>query len=434
MKKTITIFTFLVILTGLFSSSAIAQKSAWLQQVIIGNGGRFEFNPPYQDYVTMQKYDPSNHATSVFNTIYTQSVQDILIQDKYAYVLAQDSVIMYDLDTYQRLYAVADSGLSRVGYYNGKLIITKQWPVTRFFVEILDATNLAVLARVDGLTEDCGGVIVDKDSCYVAVNAGYLGMEGKMAVINASTWTLVRTINFGPDAIGINDLYSYGGNVYAINRTPDGAADTGSITVYNEYSLQHVNKVFPLKVGRGLGMKDNLLYLKFNEGVGSFNMDTKLIADTSIIADPGSPFHIVITSGAVDYLNNVFYLNIGNQTSFGIDVVASLAGDSLYSFNTGLSADAIALDIRTPVGVNDNTNEKELSLYPNPVNEILNIRSTAAVKMIQVFDLTGKIVREESFSSVSGTIRINCSGLQQGLYFISVTTDQGKESRKFVKR
>ena len=103
-------------LVALLPLLTIAQKVEWVEQVIVGNGNKFEATPPYIDYVTVQTYDPSNGSTSVFDVIKTQSVQDVLIANQKIYVAAQDSIIMYDANTLLRLAAVADSGLSACTY------------------------------------------------------------------------------------------------------------------------------------------------------------------------------------------------------------------------------------------------------------------------------------------------------------------------------
>lgn len=425
----------LVITFFLLITSAYAQRNEWVNQVILGNGGRYETTPPYQDYVTMQKYDPATQNSSFFNTIYTQSVQDILIEGSFAYVAAQDSIVKYNIDTYERVAAVADSGVSRLGIYNNRLIVTKQFPIARFFVEILNTENLALIALVQNITGDCGGVYAAKDSIYVAVNGGWQGMEGRLAVINPQNWTLSREINFGPQAVGIADLYEYSGVLTCVNRTPYGGV-TGSITSFHLYNKTFVNTVYALPIGMGIGHLDSTLYVVMNEGLGTINLKTKQIIDTTIIQDPGSVNHIHITSGAVDYVNDRLYVNIGDRLTFGICVITSAAGDSLTSFFTGKSADAIALDYRTPVAISQITSASDLKLYPNPVETTLNISFTgqATIMDIRVLNLTGQLVYKQSFPGSQKTFQLDCSSYPQGVYFLSVMTDNGMVTRKFVRK
>ncbi len=414
-----------------------SQRAEWVNQVLIGNGGRFETAPPFVDYVTMQTYDPATQISTIFNTIHTQSVQDILISGDYAYVAAQDSIIKYNINTYERVAAIADSGVSRLGLYNDRLIVSKQWPIVRFFVEVLNANNLALLDLTQNISGDCGDVIATKDSVYVAVNGGFLGTEGKLAVINPSNWDLTREINFGTAAVGTFDLFSYDGNIFSINRTPFGAGEVGSITAYNLYSYGFVNYVMDYNLADGLGVIDSVLYLKVNEGVGSFDLKSRTMINPMVIPDPGSANHRYITSGATDYVNNYLYLNIGDRLSWGINVVTTTDGDSLTSFSTGISADAIALDFRVPVATeNVKPASASLAMYPNPVEGQARIQYFGEGNILgyTVMDLTGRTVAESSWNGNNKVTYLDCSGYPSGLYFLILKTDRETLTRKFVRK
>lgn len=435
MKKNF-ILNILLGLIFLIPLMGISQKAEWVEQVLIGNGGKFETTPPYSDYVTMETYDPTTQAINIFNTIRTQSVQDILISGNFAYVAAQDSIIKYDLNTYQRVAAIADSGISRLGLYNDRLIVTKQWPVVRFFVEILNASSLALLDRIQFISGDCGDIYCAKDSVYVAVNNGFMGTEGKLAVINPDGWDLSREINFGTPAVGIFDLYFFDGNIFCINRTPYGAS-TGSITNYNISTLTFTNTILNHILGNGIGVIDSILYLKVNEGVGTFNLKTKQMINPTLIPDPGSASHVYITSGSTDYVNDYLYINVSNRVSWGIDVVFTTTGDSLTTFATGVNPDAIALDYRVPVGVDEpNINAAAVALYPNPVTDNLRIQYFGEGNIIEysVMDITGRTVLQSLWNGTDDVVVIDCTSYPSGLFFLIVKTDRETLTRKFIKK
>ena len=163
MKKHYILVLILVLFCVGKNSLLKAQDNVTVPQVIIGNGGRFETTPPFFDYVTMESYNTSTQTYTLFDTIYTQSIQDILVSDHYAYVAAQDSLVKYDLDTWQRVAAVADSGLSKLAIYNDKLIVTKQYPVSRFFVEVLNSSDLSIFSLIDNISGECGGAVAAND-------------------------------------------------------------------------------------------------------------------------------------------------------------------------------------------------------------------------------------------------------------------------------
>jgi len=440
--KTINVLFLFFALLLVFPFTGITQEAEWIEQVIVVNGNKFESMPPFIDYVTVQTYNPATGVTSVFDEIKTQSTQDVIIYDQKIYVAAQDSIIMYDANTLQRLHAVADSGLSRLHVLGDWLIVTKQWPIVRFFVEVLNKDDLSIVARVQDISGDCKAIVNTKDSVYVAVYGGFLSAEGKLAVIDFDSWTLSREINFGPNALGINDLHEFGGNIFSVNESPYGSTDAGSITAYSTYSGNHTNYVLTRPVGssgsttKNSGVIGNMLYFTFNYGISSFNMETRQIEDTTIFPNPGSSNHIYFTSYDVDYVNSHLYMNIGDRISWGINLVGTTDGDSITSFTTGFNTDAIALDYRVPVGVDSRDSEDAtIALFPNPVDSRVRIIYTGGgeVTVVLIRDMTGRTVYSNTEVETGGTW-VDCSSYSSGLYFVTVKTEDSSISTKMIKR
>jgi hypothetical protein len=420
-----------------FSLSSFSQTTSWVKQVITVNSGKFEVSPPYLDYVTLSSFNPSNKTINDFGTIFTQSAQDILIQGKFAYIEAQDSLIKYDLNTYKRVAAIADSGLNKLGMYKNRLLVSKQYPVNTYFVEVLDTANLSLVSKIGNITGDCGGIASTGDSVYVAVNEGWMGTEGKIAVIDPTTWTLIREINLGASAIGINNLYMDGGKLYAVNTTPYGAS-TGSISIYNPATGVIVNSILNVTIGSGVGVKNNTLYVGMNNGIGSFDLTSMKITDTVIVKDPGSALFKYILSSTLDTLNNLFYVNIGDYVTDGYCLVASLNGDSVTSFATGISTQTIGIDYRTyPSGITEKKSLSSLILYPNPVGARLTLAYSGEqeVNGILITDEFGRLLNSfKTNLKKHETLSIPVENLPSGLYCVILKTDGESVISKFIKK
>jgi len=80
------------------------------------------------------------------------------------------------------------------------------------------------------------------------------------------------------------------------------------------------------------------------------------------------------------------------------------------------------------VGINEANEAIELSVYPNPVNDVLNITAKENITNVIVYDMVGKIVKNIDFNALSLTV--NTDDLTSGSYLVKVTA--GKES-KMVK-
>ena len=85
------------------------------------------------------------------------------------------------------------------------------------------------------------------------------------------------------------------------------------------------------------------------------------------------------------------------------------------------------------IGLNEFENVLEtVQLYPNPARNVLNIKVTNDTKIIQtsLYDLTGHCVWKGEFTEI-----IPIDHLNNGLYFISLTTAQGQIiTQKFIIR
>jgi len=420
----------------LIAFQGFSQSNQWVNQVIVVNNGKLESQPPYTDYVTIEAFSPTTHNVNVFGTIYDQTSSDIVIKDNKAFVATPDSIIIYNIDTYQRILSVSDSGVSRLFIYNGQyLLVSKKAPVTRFYLEILDINTLNVVGMVDGIDGDCAGITTLFDTVYVAVPGVSGSNIGKLAVIKTSNFTLVREVDFGQLGVNISDLYAYNVNVFCLNPSPVGAS-TGSFVIYNASNATYNFDLINLKVGIGYGVKGNLLYLGFKGGVGSYNLDTHQIADTTIIPDPGPLYRVLILGGAVDYLNSKLYMNYGNLLNNGYGLVTNLSGDSLTSFSEGIRAYNSAIDFRTPSGINDiKSGQQVLVVYPNPVQKNLEFKymGSALANWLTVSDLTGRPVYNREISGSNRSWNISDINLCPGMYILTLKTDQGPVSTKFLK-
>jgi hypothetical protein len=421
----------------ILSFKSNAQLNAYVRQVVTSNSGRFEYTPPYNDYVTLQSYNPLNKKVNTFGTIYTQSSQSIVISGNYGFFAAQDSIVKYDLNDFKRMAAITDSGLNRMIVYKGKLLVSKQYPVSSDYLEVLDTANLSLIAEVKGISGDCGGISSLNDTVYVAVNSGYMGTEGKLAVIDPSSWTLKAEVNFGHKAVGIMEIYQYKSLIFSVNKTPYGVIDTGSVTIYTPANRNFTNVFLPVIVGAGSGIKDSLLYLGLNYGIGSFNMNTLKIADTAIIKDPGSSVYTYIISSAIDTLEGRIYTNVGDYQNAGYCLVTSIKGDSIDTYPTGISSDAVAVDTRFyGTGMQNNTaQEFNIKLYPNPVQDRLKITFANNINpaSLMVTDISGREILELKSGTQQGPyFELPVNALAPGIYYLVISTSEGRIVRTFA--
>jgi len=79
-----------------------------------------------------------------------------------------------------------------------------------------------------------------------------------------------------------------------------------------------------------------------------------------------------------------------------------------------------------------NINETEINnfkIYPNPVNNTLNIKTDKKIKRIEIYDVIGKIVLSENNPANS----IDVEQLESGLYSISIIFENNRIVKQFSK-
>ena len=91
-------------------------------------------------------------------------------------------------------------------------------------------------------------------------------------------------------------------------------------------------------------------------------------------------------------------------------------------------------DFLVPIGstgIVNNSAENTLSVYPNPVNDVLNISNVSDANEIVIYDVTGKVVKSVNVSG--NNISVNVSDLAKGIYFVNVYGNKAVQAKKFMK-
>lgn len=100
----------------------------------------------------------------------------------------------------------------------------------------------------------------------------------------------------------------------------------------------------------------------------------------------------------------------------------------------GCKKDSLQLIIGAPTSVADLQNNETISLYPNPVNDILSIRSASGLKQLTVANQLGEIVEHNVWDATVLRDELSLHHLKAGMYFVSVETTTGTFYEKILKR
>ena len=112
--------------------------------------------------------------------------------------------------------------------------------------------------------------------------------------------------------------------------------------------------------------------------------------------------------------------------------------DHLRFIHDNYSADGVAYIDNIKINDTDTSTENfdklGLSVFPNPVSDIVNITSPEAnIEMVTITDLNGRTVKSINFNNVAETT-IDASDLASGIYLMNITANGTVATQKIVKK
>jgi hypothetical protein len=101
----------------------------------------------------------------------------------------------------------------------------------------------------------------------------------------------------------------------------------------------------------------------------------------------------------------------------------------LKTAESSVNIDDVSLVLTSSLGVNDFSDTNKIELFPNPVKDILSIKSLSILKKVEVFNVLGqKVMGREN------TNDLNVTKLKSGAYFLKIVHENSTVStKKFIK-
>ena len=417
-------FLSLIALTIVFSANcAKAQLTTYTNQIIVVNGGNFS---NADDYVTVSAYNPETQITNEFATIYTQSVQSMVLHENFAYVAAQDSIVKLDIDSYEKISAVAAPGINQLATDGNVLVASFWFPVTENFVKILSLDDLSLIANIEEISTEAAGILIHDGVALVAVPGGWGSTTGKIASIDLETTTLLSEDDYGEFYAGIGYFAFYNDVTTAFMKTAWGETDSKTANFDLEGEIIEEFTYEASSLANKTGRVGSTFYAEINNGIGVFDLVNGELTNASVVA----PQEQSIAASVIDTNNMLIYLTTTDFASTGTGFIYNTNGESVGSFEAGISAQAIAVDYRYNTSVKERNDMATLNIYPNPSSGFINlsIPSDQDIIGLLITDISGRVVLSNETNG-----QIDISSLNSGLYFIVANTEQTTFSGRFIK-
>lgn len=179
----------------------------------------------------------------------------------------------------------------------------------------------------------------------------------------------------------------------------------------------------------------------FNTGIAAMSDDGKIIL--GLIYDPfdggilmGEGFIWTKETGKVnlnDYVASLGYDNLNITFS----VPTGISPDGKYIGGIGVNLEEedakgflIKLPGATELATQQVTKNDKISVFPNPVKDIVTIKSSDTVQSIDVYSPTGQLV----FSTTTvADNKLDLSTLSKGVYLLKAKTNKGLQTTKIIK-
>lgn len=334
--------------------TATAQVS--VNQIVILNGGQFG-NPLENVNVTL--YDPVLDSYQTIDTIYTQSVQNLVIEDSIAFVAAQDSIVSYNLNTRQRVAAqkfTTPGAQSAIGLaVSGQYVLVGNWygpfggNITGHNLRIFDKNTLAFVDSVD-IPDPVKDIVVIGDTAYIARNyssSSFADSAGYLTKVDLTNLQQAGDITFNNNGEGLGRLLTEGQMIYGVNE------GSNSLTSYNSSTQSSSTVSLPANVstnpyGPQAYVDGDQLYFRFggHYGFGQVGMDTLGVYDitTQQMVDTIA-MDSNILAFAIDTINDRSY---HTQSDFVNYTTGAIFENGAYAgaLDVGLSPETIGIFYR----------------------------------------------------------------------------------------
>ena len=204
------------------------------------------------------------------------------------------------------------------------------------------------------------------------------------------------------------------GTIYYFSSSSTTAA-SNSLLFSRAISLQaneQVTLTFYTRLGSATGT-NNILKVWVN-GLPSATGATQLGADITV----SGATYTLQTRTFTATAPGIYYFIFNNVTP----IVTAATSLRLDTFNL------------TSVLSNDEFLSSEFSVYPNPVNNVINFSNNvnALVSSVKITDLNGRVVKTLNVNGTEGQISV--SDLASGMYMLNITSDKGTAVKKIDKQ
>jgi len=254
--------------------------------------------------------------------------------------------------------------------------------------------------------------------------------SGTFGIINTNTFVIANANDTLGKTVNASSILV---NPYPANYVGDYRPSPGSLALSNvsftDAAISAVTAVSPSTV---IANTPNVFCIGNGAAVTNpaiFAATTTITPDYCALSWSVSPGVSISSSTAV---NPTFTIStVGTFSVFLMVTDANGAQTAVSAITTNTCLDVSVKEVKNTLG--------SVSLSPNPSNDATTLSvnsSNAGPLTVSIFDLTGKLVsspvQNQNLSNGENTFVLDTKEFQNGIYFVTLTTANGKETVKLV--
>lgn len=303
----------------------------------------------------------------------------------------------------------------------GKIYTTNSGnSTTGAYVSVHDATNFAFIKKIP-LSQNGEEILTANGKVYVMKS--YFGGGNSIEIIDPATDTITGQIVL---SAGLQSIKVSGNAIYAFSSNDSGSTvfkiNTSSNTIEKSLYTSAVQYQYAYK----FAVDGNNIYIA--NGLNLYNTTTDLLAFNT------TPLFTVAASQGWDEFyglsaidGKIFQGNANGFTGNSILNVYNANGtfNKTYSATMGVNGVYKNVYVDPSLETNNSTLAK-VTLYPNPVSDILYLKNADAAPF-KIFDVAGKLVKSGNYTN-----GIQVSSLPKGTYIIQSSAQNKSFTEKFI--
>jgi len=391
------------ILPFLFTALCFSQNN-YLHQVLLLNEGCYDYyNEEILDPPTIGIY---NAETNTYNTeieiANSRFASDLIVDDGFFYVAADNKILKYNLDTYELINSIEYSGVRKLTIYEEFLFVSRGDYDLETYSPIIFDSYLDVYSKEDlslfysfetsndGPQWSTESLLTLDDKLYVAINNAYEygNYKGIIGVVNISNMDYSE-LDLGSEGKNPINMMYRNNNIYTVNNKN---WDGSSVSIVNVSSLI-VETITLSDVSAGCGVSiirdDKLNYQK--------SSDTEMyILNLETLEQEGSVNNLENNYYAVasNPLNNYLYAAIANFTSNSGVLIFDENNNQVNSFFADVATSKIVFDIRNETSSNliEEKNSHEIISVSDILGRSVNNKTSIVIESLQNGDYNKKLI------------------------------------------